>query len=135
MFCFFFFLSPRLLERYAICHCSTREGEAWGQSSGAGVPGTVEKDLEGGQRYHRTVIIVRGTSVPNMAGFKKIKKRGLELPQRFVTFLFSFSFMQAAMKAGLSDGEIKEVLELSSSKEIKDKLKSATKNALDHGVR
>ncbi|XP_040021775.1 glutathione S-transferase kappa 1 [Gasterosteus aculeatus] len=44
------------------------------------------------------------------------------------------SLSEAAMKAGLSDGEIKEVLELSSSKEIKDKLKSATKNALDHGA-
>lgn len=38
------------------------------------------------------------------------------------------------MKAGLSDSEIKEVLKLSTSKEIKDKLKSATQEALDHGV-
>lgn len=38
------------------------------------------------------------------------------------------------MKAGLSDSEIKEVLKLSTSKEIKDKLKRATQDALDHGV-
>ena len=38
------------------------------------------------------------------------------------------------MKAGLSDSEIKEVLKLSTSKEIKDKLKSATQAALDHGA-
>ncbi|KAL6109328.1 gstk1 [Pungitius sinensis] len=44
------------------------------------------------------------------------------------------SLSEAAMKAGLSDSEIKEVLELSSSKEIKDKLKSATQNALDYGA-
>ncbi|XP_037309354.2 glutathione S-transferase kappa 1-like [Pungitius pungitius] len=44
------------------------------------------------------------------------------------------SLSEAAMKAGLSDSEIKEVLELSSSKEIKDKLKSATQNALDQGA-
>ncbi|KAM8868913.1 tyrosine-protein kinase STYK1b [Spinachia spinachia] len=44
------------------------------------------------------------------------------------------SLSEAATKAGLSDSEIKEVLELSSSKEIKDKLKSATQIALDHGA-
>jgi len=38
------------------------------------------------------------------------------------------------MKAGLSDSEVKEVLELYKSKEIKDKLKSSTQNALDLGV-
>ncbi len=38
------------------------------------------------------------------------------------------------MKAGLSDSEIKEALALSTSKEIKDLLKSTTQEALDHGV-
>ncbi|XP_075965401.1 glutathione S-transferase kappa 1-like [Anarhichas minor] len=44
------------------------------------------------------------------------------------------SLSEAAMKAGLSEREIKEALELSTSEEIKDKLKSATQNALDHGA-
>uniref|UniRef100_A0A8C9XJX5 Glutathione S-transferase kappa n=1 Tax=Sander lucioperca TaxID=283035 RepID=A0A8C9XJX5_SANLU len=44
------------------------------------------------------------------------------------------SLSEAAMKAGLSDSEIKEVLKLSTSKEIKDKLKSTTQCALDHGA-
>ncbi|XP_029308439.1 glutathione S-transferase kappa 1-like [Cottoperca gobio] len=44
------------------------------------------------------------------------------------------SLSEAAMKAGLSDSEIKEVLKLSTSKEIKDKLKSATQKALDYGA-
>ncbi|XP_035498721.1 glutathione S-transferase kappa 1 [Scophthalmus maximus] len=44
------------------------------------------------------------------------------------------SLSEAAKKAGLSDSEIKEVLELSTSKEIKDKLKSATQYALDLGA-
>nr|ADY80026.1 glutathione S-transferase kappa 1 [Oplegnathus fasciatus] len=44
------------------------------------------------------------------------------------------SLSEAAMKAGLSDSEIKEVLALSTSKEIKDKLKSATQDALDCGA-
>lgn len=59
--------------------------------------------------------------------FEKIKKHCLA----FVTFFLS---VQAAMKAGLSDREIKEVLEMSTSKAIKDKLKSSTQEALDHGV-
>lgn len=41
---------------------------------------------------------------------------------------------QAAKKAGLSDGEIKDALEMAASKEIKDKLKGATQKALDYGV-
>lgn len=44
------------------------------------------------------------------------------------------SLSEAAMKAGLSDSEIKDVLKLSSSKEIKDKLKRDTQEALDHGA-
>ncbi|XP_044065069.1 glutathione S-transferase kappa 1 isoform X1 [Siniperca chuatsi] len=44
------------------------------------------------------------------------------------------SLAEAAMKAGLSDREIKEVLELSTSKEVKNKLKSTTQDALDHGA-
>ncbi|XP_070691165.1 glutathione S-transferase kappa 1 [Pempheris klunzingeri] len=44
------------------------------------------------------------------------------------------SLSEAAMKAGLSDSEIKEVLKLSTSKEVKDKLKSTTQAALDHGA-
>lgn len=42
--------------------------------------------------------------------------------------------MQAALKAGLSDSEIQELLKLSTSKEIKEKLKSSTQDALDYGV-
>uniref|UniRef100_A0A3B4U9G4 Glutathione S-transferase kappa n=1 Tax=Seriola dumerili TaxID=41447 RepID=A0A3B4U9G4_SERDU len=44
------------------------------------------------------------------------------------------SLSEAAKKAGLSDGEIKEVLQMSTSKEIKDKLKSTTQDALDIGA-
>ncbi|XP_071326178.1 glutathione S-transferase kappa 1 [Trachinotus anak] len=44
------------------------------------------------------------------------------------------SLSEAAKKAGLSDSEIKEVLQLSTSKEIKDKLKSTTQDALDYGA-
>lgn len=44
------------------------------------------------------------------------------------------SLSEAAMKAGLSDSKIKEMLELSTSKEIKDKLKRTTQVALDHGA-
>lgn len=44
------------------------------------------------------------------------------------------SLSEAAMKAGLSEREIKEALELSTSEEIKEKLKSATQNALDYGA-
>ncbi|KAM6936584.1 glutathione S-transferase kappa 1-like [Lycodopsis pacificus] len=44
------------------------------------------------------------------------------------------SLSEAAMKAGLSEREIKEALELSTSKEIKEKLKSATQNVLDYGA-
>ncbi|XP_073341802.1 glutathione S-transferase kappa 1 [Pagrus major] len=43
------------------------------------------------------------------------------------------SLAEAAMKAGLSDSEIKEALALSTSKGIKDKLKSSTQDALDYG--
>lgn len=41
---------------------------------------------------------------------------------------------QAAKKAGLSDSEIKDALEMAASKEIKDKLKGTTQKALDYGV-
>lgn len=51
---------------------------------------------------------------------------------RFVRVVFFF--FQAGLKAGLSESEIKEALELSTSKEIKEKLKSATQKALDYGV-
>ncbi|XP_032374723.1 glutathione S-transferase kappa 1 [Etheostoma spectabile] len=44
------------------------------------------------------------------------------------------SLSEAAMKAGLSDSEIEEVLKLSTSKEIRDKLKSTTQCALDYGA-
>ncbi|KAG8009982.1 Glutathione S-transferase kappa 1 [Nibea albiflora] len=44
------------------------------------------------------------------------------------------SLSEAAMKAGLSDSEIKEALKLSTTKEIKDKLKGVTQEALDHGA-
>ncbi|KAE8288939.1 Glutathione S-transferase kappa 1 [Larimichthys crocea] len=44
------------------------------------------------------------------------------------------SLSEAAMKAGLSDSEIKEALKLSTTKEIKDKLKRVTQEALDHGA-
>lgn len=45
-----------------------------------------------------------------------------------------FVAMQAALKAGLPAGEIKELLKLATSAEIKDKLKSSTQEALDYGV-
>ena len=45
-----------------------------------------------------------------------------------------FLFLQAAKKAGLSDDEIKTALELYNTKEIKDKLKRTTQDALDYGV-
>lgn len=38
------------------------------------------------------------------------------------------------MKAGLSASEVEELLKLSTSKEIKDKLKRSTQEALDHRV-
>ncbi|KAK5892193.1 hypothetical protein CesoFtcFv8_012596 [Champsocephalus esox] len=44
------------------------------------------------------------------------------------------SLSEAGIKAGLSDSEIKELLELSNSKEIKNKLKSSTQNSLDYGA-
>lgn len=44
------------------------------------------------------------------------------------------SLSEAALKAGLSESEIKEALELSTSKEIKEQLKSATQKALDYGA-
>ncbi|KAM4601338.1 glutathione S-transferase kappa 1-like [Polymixia lowei] len=44
------------------------------------------------------------------------------------------SLSEAAMKAGLSASEIEELLNLSTSKQIKDKLKSTTQEALDHGA-
>lgn len=44
------------------------------------------------------------------------------------------SLAEAALKAGLSESEIKEVLALSTSTEIKNKLKSVTQAALDHGA-
>nr|XP_046155980.1 glutathione S-transferase kappa 1-like isoform X2 [Oncorhynchus gorbuscha]XP_046155981.1 glutathione S-transferase kappa 1-like isoform X2 [Oncorhynchus gorbuscha]XP_046155982.1 glutathione S-transferase kappa 1-like isoform X2 [Oncorhynchus gorbuscha] len=42
------------------------------------------------------------------------------------------SLSEAAMKAGLSACEVEELLKLSTSKEIKDKLKRSTQEALDH---
>ncbi|XP_028326094.1 glutathione S-transferase kappa 1-like [Gouania willdenowi] len=42
------------------------------------------------------------------------------------------SLIEAATKAGLSVGEIKELLEMYTSKEIKDKLKSSTQEAVGH---
>ncbi|XP_040900268.1 glutathione S-transferase kappa 1-like [Toxotes jaculatrix] len=44
------------------------------------------------------------------------------------------SLSEAAMKAGLSDSEIKDVLKLATSKEIKDNLKKTTQDALDVGA-
>ncbi|KAM4580668.1 glutathione S-transferase kappa 1-like [Odontesthes bonariensis] len=46
----------------------------------------------------------------------------------------SASLTEAAKKAGLSDREIEEVLKLSTSQEIKDKLKNATQDALNYGA-
>lgn len=42
--------------------------------------------------------------------------------------------MQAALKSGFADSEIKELLKLATSAEIKDKLKKSTQEALDYGV-
>ncbi|XP_047454798.1 glutathione S-transferase kappa 1-like [Mugil cephalus] len=44
------------------------------------------------------------------------------------------SLSEASVKAGLSESEIKEVLELYTSQEIKDKLKSVTNDALNYGA-
>ncbi|KAI9533154.1 hypothetical protein NQZ68_025548 [Dissostichus eleginoides] len=44
------------------------------------------------------------------------------------------SLSEAGIKAGLSDSEVKELLKLSNSQEIKNKLKSSTQNALDYGA-
>ena len=41
---------------------------------------------------------------------------------------------QAAKKAGLSDVEIKDALEMAASDKIKDKLKDTTQKALEYGV-
>lgn len=44
------------------------------------------------------------------------------------------SLAEAAIKAGLSDSDIEEALKLYTSKEIKDKLKNTTQDALNHGA-
>uniref|UniRef100_A0A3Q1JLL5 Glutathione S-transferase kappa n=2 Tax=Anabas testudineus TaxID=64144 RepID=A0A3Q1JLL5_ANATE len=44
------------------------------------------------------------------------------------------SLSEAAMEVGLSDSDIKELLELSNTHEIKDKLKKTTQEALDYGA-
>ncbi|KAM9310654.1 glutathione S-transferase kappa 1-like [Pholidichthys leucotaenia] len=44
------------------------------------------------------------------------------------------SLSEAAKKAGLSENEIKELLEMSTTTEIKDKLKNTTQAALDYGA-
>ncbi|XP_008320959.1 glutathione S-transferase kappa 1 [Cynoglossus semilaevis] len=44
------------------------------------------------------------------------------------------SLSEAAKSAGLSDGEIKDLLESYTSKKIKDKLKNSTQEALDNGA-
>uniref|UniRef100_A0A3Q2ZYW5 Glutathione S-transferase kappa n=1 Tax=Kryptolebias marmoratus TaxID=37003 RepID=A0A3Q2ZYW5_KRYMA len=44
------------------------------------------------------------------------------------------SLSEAAKRAGLTDGEIQEVLKLSTSQEIKDKLKNTTEAALKYGA-
>ncbi|KAM6994694.1 glutathione S-transferase kappa 1-like [Tautogolabrus adspersus] len=44
------------------------------------------------------------------------------------------SLSEAALKAGLSSSEIKEVLNMCTSQEIKDKLKSSSQEALDYGA-
>lgn len=42
--------------------------------------------------------------------------------------------LKAGLSAGLSASEIEELLKLSQSQPIKDKLKSTTQQALDYGV-
>ncbi|KAM6967451.1 glutathione S-transferase kappa 1-like [Aplochiton taeniatus] len=44
------------------------------------------------------------------------------------------SLTEAAIKAGLPASEIEELLKLATSKQIKDKLKSSTQEALDYGA-
>ncbi|XP_056142768.1 glutathione S-transferase kappa 1-like [Lampris incognitus] len=44
------------------------------------------------------------------------------------------SLSEAAMAAGLLASEVEELLKLSTTKQIKDKLKSTTQEALDHGA-
>ena len=123
------FCSSRLYVCNAICDSSAREGEGWRQTGWAGVPRAVEKDLEWGQRHHWARIVVRGTNSSSLVVSEKINNLHL------VWSHWCFSLLQAAIKAGLSDSEIKEALALYNSEEIKDKLKSSTKEALDYGVR
>ncbi|XP_066539275.1 glutathione S-transferase kappa 1 [Hoplias malabaricus] len=42
------------------------------------------------------------------------------------------SFLEAGLKAGLSAGEIEELLKLAKSQQVKDKLKRTTEEALEH---
>lgn len=45
-----------------------------------------------------------------------------------------FLNLQAAKKAGLSDGDVQEILQMYTSQPIKDKLKNTTEHALSYGV-
>ncbi|XP_042372202.1 glutathione S-transferase kappa 1-like [Plectropomus leopardus] len=70
-------------------------------------------------------------------GDKQVEQVSRELCRRIWTedkdITEPASLTEAAMKAGLSERDIKEALKLSTSKEIKDKLKSTTQDALDYG--
>ncbi|XP_070821899.1 glutathione S-transferase kappa 1 isoform X1 [Chaetodon trifascialis] len=71
-------------------------------------------------------------------GDKQVEKLSRELWRRIWSedkdITEPASLWEAGRKAGLSDSEIEEALKLSTSKEIKDKLKRTTQCALDHGA-
>ncbi|XP_023138530.1 glutathione S-transferase kappa 1-like [Amphiprion ocellaris] len=77
-------------------------------------------------------------AVQQKGGDKKTEKVSRELWRRIWSedkdITEPASLSEAAVKAGLTDGEIKEVLEMCTSKEIKEKLKSCTEEALKLGA-
>ncbi|XP_030015139.1 glutathione S-transferase kappa 1 [Sphaeramia orbicularis] len=81
---------------------------------------------------------VTAVQVREKGGDAKVEQVSRELWKRIWSedkdITLPASLSEAALKAGLSENEIKEALELSTSKEIKEKLKSATQKALDYGA-
>uniref|UniRef100_A0AAT9K446 Glutathione S-transferase kappa n=1 Tax=Amphiprion clarkii TaxID=80970 RepID=A0AAT9K446_AMPCL len=77
-------------------------------------------------------------AVQQKGGDKKTEKVSRELWRRIWSedkdITEPGSLSEAAVKAGLTDGEIKEALEMCTSKEIKEKLKSYTEEALKLGA-
>ncbi|XP_041649084.1 glutathione S-transferase kappa 1-like [Cheilinus undulatus] len=71
-------------------------------------------------------------------GDKKVERVSRELWRRIWSedkdITEPASLSEAAKKAGLSENEIKEVLSMYTSKEIKDKLKNSSEEALNYGA-